>query len=169
MMVALASLSYWVLIAFAAAHDVRTMTIPNWVSVAIVLTFFPAAILAGMDAGDIGAHLAAGAIALLVCAGLFYLNVFGGGDAKVIAASFVWTGFAGAPDFIFGTALAGGVLALGLVIARRMRVSSPSPWAQRLLSPQEGAPYAVAIAFGALFAAGSAPLMSAGLRPLGLL
>jgi len=162
MLVAL-SLGFWALVGFAALHDVRTMTIPNWVSVTISTLFFPAAVLVGMDAGTIGVHLAAGALGLLACAALFYMNVFGGGDAKLIPACLLWTGFDALPDFLFGTALAGGVLAFALLVARRMPLSATSPWAQRLLSPEEGAPYAVAIAFGALFAGPAAPLMAAGL------
>ena len=38
-------------------------------------------------------------------------GLFGGGDAKLLAATAVWTGFGAFPQFLFWTALAGGALA----------------------------------------------------------
>jgi Flp pilus assembly protein protease CpaA len=64
-------------------------------------------------------------------------------------------------------AVAGGLLALLLIILRRMNISK-RPWAKRLLSPSEGAPYAVAIAIGALLAAPSSPLLVTGLSAFGV-
>ena len=69
-------------------------------------------------------HLAFGAGVLLVCAALFYLNVFGGGDAKVIAAASLWTGLARCAPFVMGMALAGGALAAALIVLRRMKIAS---------------------------------------------
>jgi prepilin peptidase CpaA len=100
---------------------------------------------------------------LILCAALFYLNVFGGGDAKVIAAASLWTGLAASAPFVMGMAIAGGALAGVLIVLRRMKVQSDKPWLARLMSPEEGAPYAVAIAVGALLAAPSSPVLAAGL------
>ena len=61
------------------------------------------------------------------------------------------------------TAVAGGALALILVFLRRSGLKSSRLWARRLLSPNEGAPYAVAIAIGALFAVPASPLLAEGL------
>ncbi len=144
------------------------MLIPNWVSITLACAFFPAAISAGLSAEQIGLHLAVSAVALIVCALFFYLNIFGGGDAKVIAATTLWTGLAASDEFIFGMAVAGGGLALTLILLRRMRLQSAQPWAARLLSPQEGAPYAVAIAVGGLLAAPSSPVLAAALKSAGV-
>jgi prepilin peptidase CpaA len=167
MITTLICLAFPLLLLYAAWHDVSTMWIPNWVSIALAVAFVPAAAAAGFTLPQIGGHLAVGAVALLICAALFYLGVFGGGDAKVIAAASLWVGMAGAADFVFAMAVAGGALALVLIVLRRMKVSSEKPWAKRLLSPQEGAPYAVAIAAGALFAAPASPLLAAGLAGAG--
>jgi prepilin peptidase CpaA len=156
------------LLAAAAASDLKTMLIPNWVSAALALAFLPAAAAAGLSPGLVGAHLAAGALGLLVCAGLFYLHVFGGGDAKLIAATLVWTGFSGAADFLMATAIAGGGLALALIVLRRLRPAVAAPWAQRLMSPAEGAPYAVAIALGGWAAIPSSPALAPAFAALAL-
>jgi prepilin peptidase CpaA len=163
MLTSLFCLAFPLLLIYAAWHDITTMTIPNWVSIALAVAFIPTALVAGFTAEQIGWHLAFAAVVLLVCAGLFYLNVFGGGDAKVIAAASLWTGMAGAGPFVMAVALAGGGLALVLIILRRMKLASPKPWIARLMSPTEGAPYAVAIAAGALLAAPASPLLAEGL------
>ena len=155
------------LLAYAAYSDITTMTIPNWVSISLAILFIPAAMAAGLSMDQIGMHLVFGAVVLLVCAALFYMSVFGGGDAKVIAAASLWIGLAASAPFVMGMALAGGVLAGVLIILRRMKVSSTQGWAKRLLSPEEGAPYAVAIAAGALFAAPASPVLAAGLSSFG--
>ncbi|MEM6625481.1 MAG: prepilin peptidase [Pseudomonadota bacterium] len=148
------------LLVFAALHDIATMTIPNWVSAALALAFLPAAYLAGLGWAEIGMHVAAGAIALVVCAMLFFLRVFGGGDAKLIAAASIWTGWVGGYEFLLAMALSGGVLAAIIILLRRLNVRSDAGWAKRLLSPDVGAPYAVAIAFGGLWAAGASPVLA---------
>lgn len=163
MITTLFCLAFPAFLLYAAWHDVSTMQIPNWVSIGLAAAFVPAAAAAGLTMEMIGLHLAVGAVTLIVCAVLFYLNVFGGGDAKVIAAASLWIGMAAAAPFVMGMALAGGVLAGLLIVLRRMKVSSERPWAKRLLSPEEGAPYAVAIAAGALFAAPSSPVIAVGL------
>ncbi len=167
MIASLLCLAFPLLLLYAAWHDVSTMTIPNWVSISLAIAFVPAAIAAGLSMDQIGMHLVFGALVLLACAALFYMNVFGGGDAKVIAAAALWTGLAASAPFVMGMAIAGGLLAGVLIVLRRMKVSSKQVWARRLLSPEEGAPYAVAIAAGALFAAPGSPVLAAGLAGFG--
>ena len=57
----------------------------------------------------------------------------------------------------------GGLLAGLLIALRRMQIKTDQPWLSRLLSPEEGAPYAVAIAVGALMAAPASPVLAAGM------
>jgi prepilin peptidase CpaA len=163
MITSLLCLAFPLLLLYAAWHDVSTMTIPNWVSIVLAIVFVPAAFAAGLSMDQIGMHLVFGAVVLLVCAGLFYLNVFGGGDAKVIAAASLWTGLSASAPFVMGMAIAGGLLAAVLIVMRRMKLSSTQAWLNRLMSPEEGAPYAVAIAAGALLAAPASPVLAAGL------
>lgn len=163
MITSLLCLVFPLLLIYAAWHDVSTMTIPNWVSIVLGAAFIPAALAAGLSLEQIGMHLVFGAGVLILCAALFYLNVFGGGDAKVIAAASLWTGLAATAPFVMGMAIAGGVLAGVLIVLRRMKVSSDKAWLKRLMSPEEGAPYAVAIAVGALLAAPYSPVLAAGM------
>jgi prepilin peptidase CpaA len=143
-----------ILLIAAAIWDGATMTIPNTLNIALALAFLPFAFAAGMDWHAIGMHALAGLIAFIVGAGLFYARVFGGGDAKLIASVMVWLGPTGAFSFIYYMALFGGVLALVILIARRVVTAPPSEpvWLARLLSKTEGVPYALAISPGALLA-----------------
>ena len=159
-------LAFPLLLLYAAWQDVSTMLISNWVSALLALLFIPAAMAAGLTWNEIGWHLVFGAIVLMVCAGLFYLNVFGGGDAKVIAAASLWIGLSAVAPFAFWMAVAGGVLAGVLLALRSMKLQSEKPWLARLLNPEEGAPYAVAIAIGALVAAPASPVLAAGLSSM---
>ena len=108
MIVTLLCLAFPALLIYAAWSDVRSMTINNWVSIVLAAAFVPAAAASGMSLQQFGSHLGFAAIALLIGAVLFYLNVFGGGDAKVIAAASIWMGFAGAGRFFFLMAVCGG-------------------------------------------------------------
>ncbi|MEZ5937211.1 MAG: prepilin peptidase [Hyphomonadaceae bacterium] len=166
MLLSLFALVFPVMLLIAAWCDLRSMLIPNWISIVLALAFFPAAALAGLSLNQIGVHLAVGACVLLVCATLFYIGVFGGGDAKLISAASLWTGLAAGANFAMATALAGGGLALVLIVLRRLNVQSEAGWAKRLLNPAEGAPYAVAIAIGGLLAAPHAPILSSSLPGL---
>jgi prepilin peptidase CpaA len=163
MITSLLCLAFPLLLLYAAWHDVSTMTIPNWVSISLALAFVPAAMTAGLSWEQIGWHLVFAAAVLVACAVLFYLNVFGGGDAKVIAAASLWTGMTATAPFVLGMAIAGGALAGVLIVLRRMKISSSKAWVKRLMSPDEGAPYAVAIAAGAFLAAPASPVLAAGL------
>jgi prepilin peptidase CpaA len=148
-----------ILLLVAAANDIATMTIPNWVSVALAAAFPVFALAAGHSLAFVGYHLAIGFVVLLLGIGLFSLNLLGGGDVKVIAAAAVWTGLSGFAVFLSATLLVGGALAIGLVLVRRFAKPQEGrpAFLNRLLDPQRGAPYAVAIAAGGLMALPSLP------------
>ncbi len=156
------------LLIYAAVHDVATMTIPNWVSILLALAFLPAAAIAGLSMSETGIHLGVGALALVAGAALFYMGVWGGGDAKLIAAAAIWLGASGGLPFLYGVAVVGGALAVVLIVARRLKLKSSMNWLSRLLSPTEGAPYGVAIAGGGLWAASASPVFVDALRLAGV-
>ena len=143
-----------VLVITAGLFDVTSFTIPNWISIALVGLFVPAAL-----AGHIGWHgfamaFAVGAVALALAVFMFAMNWIGGGDAKLLAAASLWVGWPHALEFLVVTALAGGLLALTLLgmrsgWVRRYATSGPG-WIGRLATPDGPAPYGVAIAVGAL-------------------
>lgn len=154
-----------VLMLAAAAGDVARYRIPNWLCLTLAASFPLAALAAGLPLASIGAQLLAGGVALALCAGLFWLRWMGGGDAKLIAVAVLWLGVSGLMDFIFVTALAGGVLALMLILMRSARVRPMLPaghaWLDKLANPGGPAPYGVAICAGALAAMPAAPVFGA--------
>ena len=162
---ALPLLAFPVLLTVAALKDVTSFTIPNWISGALLLAFPVAALAAGLSWGDVAQHAAVGGVALLVGMGLFALNWMGGGDAKLMSASAVWLGLGGTPSYLLWTALAGGVLAVSLIVARKSRIIAAIPtgprWVGALLQPKGDVPYGVALAVGALLAFPSSAIFQA--------
>lgn len=142
------------LLLYAAFSDVKSLTIPNWLSIALVAIFPLAALASGAPLATIGLHLAFGFGVLIVGFVLFQLNILGGGDAKLLAAAAVWTGLVAFKPFILGAALTGGLLALALLAARQFipQAETYPGFVNRLLKKQEGIPYGVAILGGGLMA-----------------
>lgn len=153
-----------VLVVFAGVRDVATMTIPNWLTLAAGAAFFPAALAAGMGWTAFGLALGVGAVALIAGMAMFAFGWVGGGDAKLFAACGLWVGGSALGPFLAWTAIAGGLLALAILLARKAAAFWPvmgPGWLKRLLTDGEGVPYGVAIAAGALAAFPESPLMRA--------
>ncbi len=152
-----------ILMVVAAMTDLTTYTIPNWISLALIGAFLALAVAVGMPLSGFGGHLAVGAAALVAGMGMFAAGWVGGGDAKLLAAACLWLGWPTTQGFLLDTAVAGGVLALVLLVARKDFVRACVPhrlgWMNRLATPGEPAPYGVAIAVGALAAFPSSELM----------
>lgn len=138
--------------AFAAAMDLLTMTIPNRLTLGIAAAFFVVAPIVGLPWHDYLSHLAAGAAMLVVGVVLFSMRLFGGGDAKLLAAAALWLGMEPLGPFLIYVTIFGGVLALAILAYRRFPAGAlPLPgWALRLHAKGEAMPYGVAIAAGAL-------------------
>ncbi|GGK32813.1 A24 family peptidase [Salinarimonas ramus] len=140
------------LLAAAAISDARTMRIPNRLSLGLIAAFLPFGLLAGLDLATIGIHLLVGLGVLFVTFTMFALRWIGGGDAKLVAAAAIWFGMADVGAFLFATAIAGGVLTLGIVALRSMPVPVVVGnwlWLTRLQDKTVGVPYGIAIAAGA--------------------
>lgn len=152
------------LVIAAGLKDLTTMTIPNWISAALLAGFLPAALLVGLGPTQIAAHLGVAVAALAVGAGLFALGWLGGGDAKLMAAASLWLGLGGTFHFVLWTALVGGLFSLLLLTARSRAIpalAGAPAWLTRLLEPKGDIPYGVAIAGGALIAFPSSMLVTA--------
>lgn len=163
MIEALALAVYAGLLVYAACSDVASLTIPNWVSIALTGAFVLAGLAMGLPVQTIGLQLLFGIAVLAVGFFLFAANVLGGGDAKLLAATAVWTGFPGFPALVLGTAVAGGVLALALLAGRALfkqaaATATQPTFVTRLLTPRSGVPYGVAIMAGGLLAIPSLPI-----------
>lgn len=154
--------------AFAAASDLVSMTISNRLCLVLVGGFAACALWLGLGWQEIGWHLAAGLLVLVVCFGLFAAGWIGGGDAKLAAATALWFGFDQLMPYLLLAAVAGGVLTfliLGLRTKPLPGIAENWAWARRLHSVKEGVPYGIALAFAALVVLPDTRIWHAALTP----
>ena len=150
--------------AFAAATDLFTMTVPNRIAIALVAGFFLLAPIVGLGWSDIGIHILVALLALIVAFGLFSRGWIGGGDAKLFAATTLWFGHETLLTYGVYTALIGGVLTLAVLFLRRMPLPGvlwSQGWLVRLHDAKEGVPYGIALAAGGLLVYPQTPFMAA--------
>ncbi|MDK4705128.1 MULTISPECIES: A24 family peptidase [unclassified Rhizobium] len=153
----------------AAISDLLTMTIPNRLSLALAISFFVLAPIAGLPFTEIGIHFAGAGLVFLACFALFALNVMGGGDAKLLAAATLWFGFdSSLIEFLVYVAFIGGVLTILIVLLRSqadtiLAIGLPLP---NSLVIAKKIPYGVAIAIGGIIAFPSSPLLIAATRSM---
>ncbi len=137
-----------ILMICAALWDLTTLQIPNWLSLAVLISFVAFAALGPLDAADIFGRIGLGAAVLVGGTLLFMKGFAGGGDVKLLAAAAVWVGWRGFPLYLAVTVLIGGVLALLFLAFRRLKLPrswASVAWVRRLHNPGEGIPYGAAI------------------------
>lgn len=139
--------------ALAAAYDLFSMTLPNWISLVLIAGFAVLAPLVGLGWDTAGLSIALAVGMLVITFGMFSAGWIGGGDAKFFAATCLWMG----PDHILTyavyAALLGGALTLVLLIARSVplpAVLGSQAWLVRLHDSKEGVPYGIALAAAGL-------------------
>ncbi|MEO1189340.1 MAG: prepilin peptidase, partial [Pseudomonadota bacterium] len=137
----------------AAILDFLTMKIPNKLVLFFLAAFCLAAPLSAITLPELGWHLAAGGLCLVVGFLLFMPGWIGGGDAKFFAVAALWVGWDQLFPFAALTAVIGGVMAMLLLSYRAfplpifmMRID----WLNHLHQTKTGIPYGVAIALGGL-------------------
>ncbi len=142
-----------VLFIYACFSDLFEMRISNRTCLAVLALFGVFAALNNMALADIGWHLLAGLLVLVVSFTLFSFGWIGGGDAKLVAVVAVWLGFGQLWEYFAISSVLGGLLTLGLLKLR----SQPLPyqfaemaWVQRLHNPGSGIPYGIALGISAL-------------------
>lgn len=150
--------------AFAAAYDLFSMTLPNWISLALVAGFALLAPLVGIGWGAAGVQAALAFGALVVTFGLYSMGWIGGGDAKFFAATCLWLG----PEQMFAyaiyAAVFGGALTLVLLFMRSLPLPATlysQQWITRLHDSKEGVPYGIALAAAGLLVYPDTPFMAA--------
>lgn len=140
--------------AFAAASDLVSMTISNRLSLFLLGMFALCTVLLGLSWNQIGWHLLAGGLVLVISFGLFAAGWIGGGDAKLAAVTALWLGFEQLMPYFLLAAIFGGVLTILILKLRFSPLPARVqdwPWLRRLHAADEGVPYGIALAFSALF------------------
>jgi prepilin peptidase CpaA len=112
------------LLVAVAIIDVRHLTIPNRYCAAIVL-LYPAYVVTAPYGVDWIDGVTVGAVALAIGFLLFSMRLAGGGDVKLFAAASLWAGSYWLTEYVFATALAGGVFAVAMLIRRRLTSKRP--------------------------------------------
>ncbi|NWG46287.1 MAG: prepilin peptidase [Alphaproteobacteria bacterium] len=139
--------------AYAAISDLATMTLPNWLSVGLLVLFLALALGFGLPYGRLGADVGLGLVVLVAGIGCFAMGWVGGGDVKLAAAIAIWMGTDQILSFLLLMSVFGGGLAVLLLLFRRLPLPAllaTRDWATRLHAPREGVPYGVALALAAL-------------------
>jgi len=136
------------LFATAAITDTLRRRIPNLLCAALALLGLVRIVGTLADGTGTGLQTAAdlaAALAVFAAGALaFRFGLLGGGDAKLLAAGTLWLGAASLGPFLLTTVLAGGILAVGFVIAQFARRAATADRAASSL------PYGIAIAAGGI-------------------
>jgi prepilin peptidase CpaA len=140
-----------ILLVVAAAEDAARLRISNITVLLVLVGAVVAAAVAGPEVG-FWQNLVVFLALLAVGTPMFAAGKLGGGDVKLLAATGLWFDFRGALWMLIMVALAGGVLALVVLILRMIGWSEGLRQKVVLLRPKAGIPYGVAIAAGSLIA-----------------
>ncbi|MEO7240600.1 MAG: prepilin peptidase [Sphingomicrobium sp.] len=130
-----------VLLLLAAAIDIRTRTIPNWLSLAVALgapLFWWASGIALYP--DVLERVGSAYLLFVFFFGMFCLGAMGGGDVKLAAALALWFAPLTNLAFFIYTSFAGGAVTLATMAHFRRSRGEGKP----------EVPYGVAIAFAGL-------------------
>ena len=152
--------------AYAAASDLLSMTIPNRLCLFLVAMFGVCAALLGLGWNEIGWHVAAGALTLVVCFSFFAAGWMGGGDAKILTASAIWFGF---NDSLFAYLIwvfvFGGLLSIIILVMRTQHnliLAYGIPIPETMLHKKK-VPYGIAIGAAAFMAYPMSPIVKLAL------
>jgi len=134
----------------AALSDLRSMTIPNWISIALVVAF----VITGpifLPFTDVVWRLLAGVVVFVIVFIMNAVRLIGGGDAKLAAAftPFIATNDYGA--FLFLMAVAGVLTLLAHRIAGRIGAIRRATPDWKSWSAGRHFPYGVTIAVSAIY------------------
>lgn len=158
-------LAYCALLVAAAVFDAWKYIIPNRVTLGIGGLFLVASPFLATPV-DWLSHLGAAGVVLGVGILPFAFGRLGGGDVKLFTAVALWTGFEHLLEFIVYASLAGGVVAVSLVLLRRLlkdrlrgKAEGDGRALPRALRHGESVPYALAIAPAAIAVGGLLPVV----------
>ncbi len=151
----------------AALTDFLEMTIPNWISVLLILAFLVISPFSGLSLIELGWHVAAACIVFTACFALFAVNVMGGGDAKLLTAAALWFGFNHSLfEFLVFTGYLGGLLTIIVLLLRANwdKLATVGVKLPQTLMVAKKIPYGIAIGGAGLMAYPSSPLVIAAIQ-----
>lgn len=148
----LASVFFLSAMLYAAHRDLRTLTIPNGLVLALFLGWGLFAPAAGLAPRDMTLSVGAAAMVFFATVALYAMGWMGGGDSKLMTVSALWIGAGQVVPFVMATMLAGAGIALALltlrlvppVLLRVERLARIMPLARAEV------PYALAILLGTM-------------------
>lgn len=157
------------LIMAGAVTDFLKLKIPNILPILIIGCFaiaYPLAMHLGTAASfqPLSSHLTAFGISFVAMAILFFMRLFGGGDAKMIPAVTLWCGTDGLGIFLMIMSIIGGLLAIISITTRKTKFgqtlitkllkyqSLQNGWVNALAKGTNVVPYGIAIAIGGIAA-----------------
>jgi prepilin peptidase CpaA len=140
-----------VLLVAAAAEDAVRLRISNLIVLLVLVGAIVAAVVAGPELA-LWKNFVVFLALLAIGTPMFAAGKLGGGDVKLLAAVGLWFDFTGALWMILAVVLAGGLLAILVLILRAFGWSDDIRRRVVLLRPRGGIPYGVAIAAGAIIA-----------------
>jgi len=134
----------------AGVCDYFTLKIPNWLNITIAVAVIPFVILAEMPIEVFAWHVVAGILTFIIAYIMFAFGLFGGGDAKMLAACALWIGWDGMFNFSVYIVIAGGLLGLALTAWKWLATKQDSEgfaWARGFITEKQlQLPYGIAIA-----------------------
>lgn len=142
-------------ITLAMHADVAERRIPNRLTAMMAAVGAVYLLFSGPSSAALFSTIAV-AFAVLGGGGLLsYLGIWGGGDAKLVAASAIWLGPVATPLFIGMVPIIGAlqaVLTLSATLLLTFRAVPGARWRPRLLARRITLPYAVSIGLAAIVA-----------------
>ncbi len=143
--------------ALASWSDFRSMTIPNRYPAVIAVSFLGALAAAHWSGAEFFTaplrHIGTSAVVFAVTFIMFFMNMFGGGDSKLLTAFALWTGLAGLLPMLMTMALTGGLVGLAaLAIGRWRPFKAPREggWIAQVQTGHKRVPYGIPITVGAV-------------------
>lgn len=136
------------LLVAAAVNDALYYRIPNGISV-VMLLLFPLFVVTAPYGLDWRQHVMVCLIILGVGLAMFMAHLVGAGDIKLLAAMGLWAGPHQISVFLEGTALAGGLVAIGMAALTYYRNKKAVSGSQATVA-KTPIPYGLAIAVGGL-------------------
>ena len=149
---------------YAGFSDIRSLEIPNRISIIIAASFLPAALITSLPGSLVALHYGIGIGIFTVGAFLFSRGLVGGGDVKLLSAVCIWFPISILGKYLIAVALLGGLLGVVTIIARKVpALNNTLPWLTDGKVSEQPIPYGVAIAIAAFMLFDKIPVLPSGL------